>query len=608
MISQRVWRLLSSGLGCILLVGIADLRAAQQNSAVEMEVSRHLAAAQKAEQERDYAAASRQYEEILKLQPELAIIRQSLAITYHLQNRYPEAIAEFRRALRIDSALWGCDLFLGMDYYKTNQFALALAPLEASIALNASMAEPEARFWLAVTYLALNKPEDAVRELRRDLALRPANIDVLYSLVKAYNQAAASSFERLGMVEPNTAAAALLEAEHFLEENRLDLARQQYRNALWLRPDFTGWIPALADKAAGPAAVSESPITSWDAHANLEFADLLASIGEIDQATAILTNLAHQKGTSPKTSAIIAEANGRIEALPQAQASNRRENSADIVKGIEAMKRGHFREAEEALARADEKNSNGMLQLLAMRACVESGDFLQVEDHLKQVLAMEPGNLDALLLMGRSYKQQAEATLQQMVEIDANSYGVHELLGRQHEEKTEYELAIKEYRAALEKRPDLAGIRYAVGNVYRKMSQYDEAEKWLLEELARNPYHGLAHYRLGSIYTEQGKADAAIPHLLEALRSHPQLTEAQLDLGRAYTAKGRYEEAVTALKHVAASDPDNDRVHYLLSLAYSKEGLRAEAQTELADYQRLTRDRLRRTQQDVKTLSNSLDQ
>jgi tetratricopeptide (TPR) repeat protein len=125
--------------------------------------------------------------------------------------------------------------------------------------------------------------------------------------------------------------------------------------------------------------------------------------------------------------------------------------------------------------------------------------------------------------------------------------------------------------------------------------------------LARNPYHGLAHYRLGSILTEQGRADAAIPHLLQALRSHPQLTEARLDLGRAYTAEGRYEEALTALKQVIQSDPTNDRVHYLLSIVYSKQGRRGEAQTELADYQRLTRERLQRTQQDIKNVSNSLD-
>ncbi len=592
----------------IPLVGVDVSRAAQQGSAVETEVARHLAAAQKAEQARDYPTASRQYQEILKLEPKLAIIHQSLAITYHLQNRYPEAIEEFQRALRLDSTLWGADLFLGMDYYKTNQFALALPPLEQSISLNAKMAEPEARFWLAVTYSALNRPEDALRELRRDLALRPADIDVLYYLVKAYDQAAAATFQRLGNAEPDAAAVSLLQAERLLDENRTDVAALEYRKALRLRPDFGGWIPSLNAEVPAAAAASDLTIGSWDARANLELANSLAALGEIGQATTILKNLADQKAANPKTAAIMAEASARLAALKAAPAPNGQHNTADFLKGLELIRQGQFRAAEEPLSRAAENDANSALQLLLIRSYVESGDGTQVEDRLKKLLEAQPANADALLLLGRSYKRQAESTLRQMIEIDADSYGVHELLGRQHEEKTEYAPAIKEYQAALQKRPDLAGIRYAIGNVYRKMSQYDEAEKWLLDELARNPYHGLAHYRLGSIYTEQGKPDAAIPQLLAALQSHPRLTEAQLDLGRAYTAKGRYEDALSTLKQVVAADPGNDRVHYLLSLVYSKEGRRVEAQTELAAYQRLTRDRLQRTQQDVRSLANSLDQ
>ena len=160
----------------------------------ETQMAQRLEAAQRAERAHDYASASREYEEVLKLQPNLALIRQSLAITYHLQNRFPEAISEFNRALKIDATLWGAFLFLGMDYYKTNQFALAIQPLETSIVLNAKMAEPEARYWLGATYSALNRQEDAVRELRRDLALRPKDVDVLYNLIRAYDQSAAWVF------------------------------------------------------------------------------------------------------------------------------------------------------------------------------------------------------------------------------------------------------------------------------------------------------------------------------------------------------------------------------------------------------------------------------
>jgi tetratricopeptide (TPR) repeat protein len=565
-------------------------------------MAQRLEAAQRAERAQDYAAASREYEEILKLQPNLPLIRQSLAITYHLQNRYPEAISEFQRALRLDSTLWGACLFLGMDYYKINQFALAIQPLEKSISLNAKMAEPEARFWLGTAYSALNRQEDAVRELRRDLELRPKDVDVLYSLTLAYDQSAAAVFERLGQIEPRSAAVSILQAERLMEENRADLAGLEYRNAVRLRPDFAGWIPALAP-ASGDSDVT---ISSSDARANLELAALFSGVGDDKDSVAILENLAGQKGADEKASDLVATAKARLQAIHHQPATTRTEGSQEVLGGIELLRQGRPREAETPLSQASAKNPNPYLRLYLIRAYSEAGDCILAENDIRKLLFVEPKNIDALHLLGRNYKRQAEAALRQMIEIDADAYGVHELLGRQHEERTEFDLAIREYKAALSKRPDAGGVRYEIGNVYRKMSQYDQAEHWLTEEIKRNPYHGLAQYRLGSIYIEQGNPDEAISHLELALRSHPRLTDARLDLGRAYTAKGRYEEAIAALRQVVVAEPDNDRVHYLLSSAYSKQGKRQEAQTELATYQRLTRRRLQRTQQDVRDAADSL--
>jgi tetratricopeptide (TPR) repeat protein len=568
----------------------------------EDQIASRLEAAQRAERAQDYASASREYEEILKRQPNLPLIRQSLALTYHLQNRYPEAIAEFQRALRLDSTLWGADLFLGMDYYKINQFALAIQPLEKSISLNAKMAEPEARFWLGTTYSALNRQEDAVRELRRDLELRPKDVDVLYGLTRAYDQSAAAVFERLGQIEPRSAAVSILQAERFMEENRADLAGLEYRNAVRLRPDFAGWIPALAPAAGDP----DLTISPSDAHANLELAALFSGVGDDKDSVAILENLATQKGADATAGASIATARARLEAIRHQQATTRAEGSQEALEGIDLLRQGHFREAQKPLSQACAQNSNPYLRLYLVRSYSEAGDYIVAENEIRKFLSVEPKNVDALHFLGRNYKRQAEAALRQMIEIDADAYGVHELLGRQHEERTEFDLAIQEYQAALAKRPDAGGIRYAIGNVYRKMSQYDQSEHWLTEEIKRNPYHGLAQYRLGSVYIEQGKPDEAITHLELALQSRPRLTDARLDLGRAYTAKGRYQEAIANLKQVVLSEPDNDRVHYLLSIAYSKQGKREEARVELATYQRLTRRRLQRTQQDVREASDSL--
>ena len=570
------------------------------------EFARRLEAAQRAERAQDYASASREYAKILKLQPDLPLIRQSLAITYHLQTRYPEAISEFHRTLRLDSTLWGADLFLGMDYYKTNQFSMAIGPLEKSISLNAKMAEPEARFWLGATYCALNRPEDAVRELRRDLELRPKEVDVLYSLAQAYDQSAAAVFERLGQIEPRSAAVSILQAERFMEENRADLARLEYRKAVRLRPDFAGWIPAPPGGNASESGDSDLTISFSDAQANLELAALFSGVGDDRDAVAILKNLAGKKSADAKTRDSIATAKARLEAIDHQPIITRLEGSQEALEGIQLLRQGRFRDAQRALARGSARNRNPYLRLFLFRSYLEAGDCVLAENEIREFLIAGPKNIDALHLLGRNYKRQAEAALQQMIGIDADAFGVHELLGRRHEERTEFDLAIREYQAALAKRPDAGGVRYAIGNVYRKMSQYDQAEHWLTEEIQRNPYHGLAQYSLGSVYIAQGKPDEAIPHLELALRSHPHLTDARLDLGRAFTAKGRYVEAIAGLQQVAASEPDNDRVHYLLSNAYAKQGKPEEAQRELAAYQRLTRRRLQRTQQDVRDASDSL--
>ncbi len=327
---------------CLLFVFLAaiSIAATPQTSNLSDLTAEHLAAAQRAEQSHDYPEAARQYQDILRKQPKNALIHQSLAVTYHLQNLFPEAIAEFKRALDLDPELFGSDLFLGMDYYKSNQFKLAIAPLQKSIELNAAMAEPEARFWLAATYSALQRPEQAIYALRRDLALRPKDSDVLYYLVKAYDQSSAAAFERLGRVEPKSAAVALLQGEHLIEENRQDLAGLQYRTAVALRPDFASWISAGVAEKIPPQAPSDLAICAFDARANLDLASLFESAGDSARAAAVLESLRHLKGTDSKAAQLIAEA--------KMTAPNHHPSASavDLAQGLTLFRQGQFKKAE----------------------------------------------------------------------------------------------------------------------------------------------------------------------------------------------------------------------------------------------------------------------
>ena len=568
--------------------------AAQSDTAAELELRNHLKAAQQAERRQDYARAGAEFQTILDKHPHLAAVRQSLALTFHLRNQFTDAIAEFNRAVAADPTLWGSFLFLGMDYYKTNQFEKAIAALERAIALNAAQAEPEARFWLGVSDAALGRHGEAIREFRRATELRPKDIEVLYQLAKANEENASTVFQTIGRLNPRAAVVSLLQAERFVADNRVEQGKVEYRLAVTLRPDFVGSIPALEPVGDGLGTVE---ITGADAKANYELAQFYMAHGDALQAGQVVKRLNTLK---PADETARQYTNRRLLAGVVKQPD-------EILQAVDLLRRGQAAVASEMLARAPKLDKNKWTQLFLARAQSESYQCAAAEYALKELLHQDESNLNVLWTLGKNYQRWAALVLEQMIEIDPDSYRVHQLTGEQQEQKTEYEKAVRSYQTALAKRPDLSGIRFAIGQVYWKMQQYDSAQQWLIEELNRNPHHGLTHYRLGSIYTDRGQADEAIEHLTEALKSHPELSAAEFDLGRALVLKGCYPEAVATLLKVAARDPASDRVHYVLANAYRKMGKASEAQAELAKYQELSRKRLSRVQKDVKDVSDSLE-
>jgi tetratricopeptide (TPR) repeat protein len=529
-----------------------------------------LSLASKAESVGDYARAGQEYQQALKMRPELGILHQRLGLTYHLRNRFAEAIPEFQRAIQLDPNLWGSSLFLGIDYYKTNQFDKAVPALQRAIELDRAQSEAEARFWLGASYAASGRREDAIREYQRASEIRPKDVEALFQLARVYQDQASSAFERLGKIEPNAAAVSLLQAERLFAENRTDLARIEYERAIRLRPDYRGTLPQLEQMP--PHALSGNiEVNEQDARASIGLAALWRSRGEKAKASEQLANLATLAPGDGQARKYVTEA----------------QTPADQV--------------------LESDNTEVYARVLNARAFVSSGDFGRAAESIRQGLLREPDNIDVLLLSGEIYQRLAAQLLDRMVGIDADSYRVHQLTGEIYEQKGAYEQAIQSYRRALSQNADAPGVYYALGNVYWKMRQFDQAEQWLREELKRNPHHELARYRLGSLQTERGNSLDAIENLREAVRAHPEWTGARLDLGRALLQSGRYEEAVKELKKVASQDPENDRVHFVLSNAYRKMARNDLAQSEIAQYQALTRKRLERAQKAVREVSDAVE-
>ena len=486
----------------LILIGLSMPAVGQES--IDERIEAYLEGAKRAESVHDYLTAAAQYQAILELRPEWALIHQSLGVTYHLAKQYSQAIQYLKRAVQLDDQLWGAYLFLGMDYYQTHQFEVAVSALEESLALNPDMAETSR--WLGLSHSALGNYEAAISHLLRVTAERAEDAEALFHLARAYESRAAQLFHSIGDRSPESPFVYMLQAERFASEGDFPRARAEYRRALDLRPDLAGVLTGL-----DPAPASRPP-----------------------------------------------------EVRPP--------NTID-----------------------------------AIRSSFVAGRFAEAASAAEGLLAVQPGNVEAAYWLGRACQGLAVGTLDRLTEVAPESYRVDQLSGELHEERTEYEKAVEAYRRALQKAPEVPGLRYAVGTAYWKMGSFSDAQEWLEEELNRNPHHARARYRLGNLLLDRGHPAAAIPHLLQALAATPDLAEARFDLGRAYLEDEQHAAAAAELEAYAQVDPDNDRVHYLLGNAYRGLGRLDDARQEFQTYQDLSRQRLRKVQEDVKSVSEDVN-
>ena len=249
----------------------------------------------------------------------------------------------------------------------------------------------------------------------------------------------------------------------------------------------------------------------------------------------------------------------------------------------------------------------GRGRFAGVREMFEHGRYADAADHAKSALQSEPESAEDMYWLGRSYKGLAAATLERLIDVAPQSHRVDQLEAEAHMDRTEFGKAVEAYSRAIGKKPELPGLRYALGQAYSRMGRFDEARKSFEDELHRNPHHALARHRLGSLLLDRGQAPEALQHLLRSVKARPESAEARFDLGRAYLANQDYGEAALEFEHYAESNPENDRVHFLLANAYRGLGRIEDARRELELYQDLSRKRLQRVQEDVRSVSEDVN-
>jgi tetratricopeptide (TPR) repeat protein len=593
------------------------------------------AAAQRAQQQKDYRTAAQEYRKVISLSPGFAEAYMNLGLVYELQSRRPDAIAMFEKAIQLKPGLAGAQFFLGVDYCKQGDARRATPHLEAAVRARPNL--PDAWSWLASAYQMDGQTSRQVNTLEAGLQANPQSIDLLYLLGQAYQQLGKDAVDRLQQKDLESSFLEQLLAENYAASGYSAVAMLHLENALKASPDRPGLHIEMAEVLlhAGNLRRAEDEIAAelhtaphslralvrrgevellrgdvpaaladWSQALELDPARCEAILGVrefgfgdtfqeklTDELRAQLTGLRAPIESQDRPASRLALAFISTQEDPtRAVASMTDGGDSDSVKDTSSCTVPQIQAwlAEDRLRPVAACSTPILKQPLAMdlrleivRALCETGLPERALAALDGLAPSQGDSPEAQYWKARCYNRLALAAYLQLFEVDPDSYRAHQVLGDMDEARDEDPKAIDEYEKALAQRPTLPNLHYQIGHLKWKSYKTPEAREQFQAELALNPRHTGALFDMGSTFLQEHQADQALVYLKKVRELDPNYPDIHDFMGIAYTQMQRYPEAEKELKIAAPGDKDGS-VHYQLARVYTAMGKSAEAHLEFA--------------------------
>jgi tetratricopeptide (TPR) repeat protein len=149
---------------------------------------------------------------------------------------------------------------------------------------------------------------------------------------------------------------------------------------------------------------------------------------------------------------------------------------------------------------------------------------------------------------------------------------------------------IENYRAALERDPNLDEVRLRLADQLAKQSRFAEADEEYATCLRRNPKDTVALVGLGRGALRRGDVEAATRHFEAALAADPRQPEALKELAQIDLRRGRHKDACARLAILTEVEPFDADIRYSFAQALRLVGDDARSRVEGERAARLRRD------------------
>ncbi len=187
------------------------------------------------QQRGDWTGAERVWRQLTRSAPADFRYWTSLGACVAHQNRFEEAIEDYRKSLQLSPHDPQSNYNLGLAYFKTGQLAHAIQPLIVAESSVPQVGE-QARLLLGMSYYGIGQAAKAVPYLEDAAAHEPANAALQLTLARAYLEAnafdkAQEQFVRMLRANPDSAQVHMLLAQAYDGLGKSEESLEEFRLA-----------------------------------------------------------------------------------------------------------------------------------------------------------------------------------------------------------------------------------------------------------------------------------------------------------------------------------------------------------------------------------------
>jgi putative PEP-CTERM system TPR-repeat lipoprotein len=524
----------------------------------EAKKHRYLARANKDFAAGQYEKAEIEYLKVLQIPPANPVAMTHLGLIYHDQGRLPQALSVLKRAEKFDPENPELRLKLCLTEFSLRQFKEARD--DANRLLQKQPGQEDALLVLAQTTFTLKEVQattDQIEKLRQQDKDRPGYHLALGALYLRQGQLTnvETEFNKALALDPKLPATQMALGNLYLMQKDLPRAEKAFRTGAELSParspnrltyaEFKLNTGSLVDaKKILDEMTRNTPdyLPAWNYLAQVAFAER-----RFDDAVVLLQKVLVQDRIN--YDATLLDANIKL-------------NKNEVPQAIDELLR---------LSKTYEHAPE--IQLRLAQAYLLNAEEAKAETALKQVLAFDPNNAEAIIALAdlsirKGDPVTAERSLEQLIKRRPDLPEAHLLLAAAYASQNNIDQAVAVYRRMQPLFPKNPQVPWLMSTLLARQNKRAEAREACGQalELAPDflpPLEGLVDLDLAD-----KKPQAALDRVNQQLKRRPSVPELQLLLAKIYIEQKDYTNAEATLLKAIQLAPDLRASYLILAQLY----------------------------------------